>query len=356
MNHTILSCIISKYNKHFTYDDNFIMSNFIKKTNLIQHSKFKILSQYYNGELFAYNLLDDNNNLFSPFFIQHTNNSSLSQQLISKLNPKQRFFQYVLYYFYHYQRTLNAINKFKQLYKIKYKYKVYDIDTDINLTPLTEFKKNHIISLIENDTIYKFSVFDLVKIIKNSLFSNKYMNNVVRTPRNPYTNSSFSYHNLYNMYFHILNYTNIHLPYYIHSYFQNGVKNNIFLYNNHFILRINAVKEYIDNEDDNNLLIQDIKDMFYTILEYEPDNIIEVESIDNMNKADTIEKCKVMLKYFLSIQMFNTNSSERSYVINSLIDEFYKFREKYPAFARKKIRFVMNNEYNRRTVVAETIM
>ena len=91
----------------------------------------------------------------------------------------------------------------KYVRKFKYKkYTVYDINQDLLLNDLSDFPENQKIHLVENKTIYKFRLTDLLNIITKSLTN--YVDIYIVEPseiKNPYTNLPFSMNNLYNIFF-----------------------------------------------------------------------------------------------------------------------------------------------------------
>jgi hypothetical protein len=242
-----------------------------------------------------------------------------------------------------YQKTYFALSRFINIYKQKNIYKKYDCDTDLNLTPLKQLNQRNIIQLVENDTVYKFSIYDLIKIIKNSLHSNKYLIVKTKHPSNPYTNKPFSTHNLYNIYFHVLFNTNIVLPHYIYNYFQNNLNIEYHKVSNSFDLKINAINDYIDNEDDD-IIFDNIIDLFNYLNRLFDDAFYKTKYFREKNIDYILSISKDMLIYFFAIQYFTPGSLEYNYCIKSLERYYNKFKIKYPNFNKKRIRFY--SKYN----------
>ena len=102
-------------------------------------------------------------------------------------------------------KLLMSIFYYKKYFK-KCDYKkfiVYNCDTNLNLEPLN-YINNTIITITQNHTIYKFLIYDLIKIIKTSLLSTTNLFSEPYIPKNPYNNIKFSYCNLINIYLFIL--------------------------------------------------------------------------------------------------------------------------------------------------------
>ena len=78
------------------------------------------------------------------------------------------------------------------------------ITVDLYKNPLSELPKKQIISLIENNSIFDFRLTDLLTMWKKSL---EHSDGLFADPlmlKNPYTGESFGKHNLYNIYFALL--------------------------------------------------------------------------------------------------------------------------------------------------------
>lgn len=249
-----------------------------------------------------------------------------------------------------YQKFLFSINKFKLLYKIKYKFKKYNCDTDLSLTPFKNIKQQYIISLIEQNTIYKFSVLDLIKVFKTALYTSKYLIVKTKLPCNPYTNIPFSIHNLFNIYYHIIFKTNIILPYYIHSFFQNNANITLFKINNEYTLKFNSVIEYIDSEVPN-VLINDIVDMFEFISSFYKSFYVNFNYLIPSNFSIIYNKCKNMFTFFMLLQLYNSTDNHYHYILKLFKEQFNFFKTKFPHFSKKRISFYSSFDKNNRTLL-----
>lgn len=110
--------------------------------------------------------------------------------------------------FFKIQRIYFSIIRFKQIFKFKY-YKNYDYEYDLIGNKLSTLKDKHKIKIIENKTLYTFSIKDLINNICNCLTENSGMFWEPKFPTNPYTGLPISKNNLYNIYFAYKE-TNIH--------------------------------------------------------------------------------------------------------------------------------------------------
>ena len=102
-------------------------------------------------------------------------------------------------------------HKYYKIYKIQQqlslfvtivKHKYAKVFNEINL--YGDKIKNKCIKIIENDTIYKFDFFEMIKIIKKKLYYHSHYFLLPLFPTNPYTNTPFKIHTLYNIFFQLL--------------------------------------------------------------------------------------------------------------------------------------------------------
>lgn len=235
-----------------------------------------------------------------------------------------------------YQRLHFAVMKVQELYRRKYRYKIYDCMMDMNMTPLNELPKKNVIQLVENNTVYMFSIHDLIKVINTQLNSSKMLVLDPKIPKNPYTNLPFSYHNLYNIYFHCLFISQTYLPYYIHSYFQLGQNMDMFMRYNILHLRKKSVVEYIESSSKEEI-IDELLDMFYVAKH--KFQIIERTIDEGFSRDEIYAKCKYLLYDYLLLECISQNDPSYIYaygVFKSKIMMFFKINENFGrCFTRK---------------------
>jgi hypothetical protein len=82
------------------------------------------------------------------------------------------------------------------------KYRIVKCANIVNLYGDT--LKQHHISIIENNKMYKFDYFEMFKIIKEKIYYHEHFFLLPMMPTNPYTNVHFELHNLYNIYLQLL--------------------------------------------------------------------------------------------------------------------------------------------------------
>lgn len=105
-----------------------------------------------------------------------------------------------------YSKTINGFRRLLNLYKMK----KYNVANHENMNMMTlDLKHKHTIPIIQNKSIYYFSVIDLIKIINNKLNNCEDFFTLTLPILNPYTNIPFDKATLYNIYFHIKHNTQI---------------------------------------------------------------------------------------------------------------------------------------------------
>lgn len=108
---------------------------------------------------------------------------------------RNTFFEYLCTY----QKTCMQINKIKQYRKNKLN-KRFQNEMTLRLIPFSEIPTLHKIKIIQNKTIYEFSVKELLILCHNSLSYSEYLISIPSLPKNPYTNIEFTITNMYNLY------------------------------------------------------------------------------------------------------------------------------------------------------------
>lgn len=145
-----------------------------------------------------------------------------------------------------YTSFLNRISQFVS--RVKYRYtKKYDIDCDLCLNKFEMMSADQKIILVENDTLFTFSTYDLVKIFRMNLLNCGHLLFLPQMPKNPYTNLEFSYTNLVKISKMLKRY--YHTPAFIHSFIELDFDLERFSYYNQQILIDNCVNRYIDELD-----------------------------------------------------------------------------------------------------------
>ena len=122
----------------------------------------------------------------------------------------------------------------------------YGVDTDLYLNKLDSFKEKHKITILENNTRYIFRLSDIVNYWVESLINSQGLFSHPLIIKNPYTNLKLSIHNLYNIYFKLLD-TGFTIPTIITYFFLSNMNINTFAYNYYHLLKENALKNFINS-------------------------------------------------------------------------------------------------------------
>ena len=237
-----------------------------------------------------------------------------------------------VFIFSYFQRVLLALERFKHVYRL-YKCKKFDVDTDLSLTPLSEYRPEQIITILENKTVYRFALIDLLRIFNTSLMSNEYMVSKPRHPRNPYTNLRFTRHNVYNIYYALKFGTRYNIKSHIHSYIEECTNLKTYYEKNSFILKSASVVDFIRTQD-TNTLYRYACDMFYDYRNYTSIDIAEHAD----NKEAIVENAKRLLYYYLFLQQFSTDDETFLRYEGIFVRYLKKFTREHPYFGRRYYR------------------
>ena len=235
------------------------------------------------------------------------------------------------------QRTYHKLKKLYQIYRQK-KYTIYDNDNDLCLSPLSNYKNN--IQIIQQNTIYSFKINDLIRLIVEGLTYTYGLFLEPKEAKNPYNNIAFEYHNLNNIYFHILFRTNIHVPFLIHAYFKADFCISKLVYNQEAYLKDLAIKNFFNNnDDDDEAIIEHITNMTESYKTH-----LYVHTEFPIHKL--IEKLKPCLLDYLYAD-FSYHPSKRRKYKKILINKLKKIKNDDPSFGRVFIRMNRNSLINR---------
>ena len=143
------------------------------------------------------------------------------------------------------KNIINILNKFSRKMKLSL-YKKYDNNRDLRFNPLDKYKENEVINIIQNKTIYKFRILDLIYLWKTALLQSENMFAMPKELKNPYTNLEFKKHNLYNIFFGF-NKTTYVVSEIILSYFKCSFSLPYFKKKNYPLLQENAIEHFGKN-------------------------------------------------------------------------------------------------------------
>jgi len=141
---------------------------------------------------------------------------------------------------YKVQRIYWTLKKFARHLK---KHVVYSANEDLYGAPLVP---KQTIELIQDNCIYKFSIHDLVRIIRASLLTIVHGYPCPKSPRNPYTNNQFDFYHLLSIYVFIWSYApRLYYDAIISGYFKARFNLETFTENNRKLLSLKCVEAMV---------------------------------------------------------------------------------------------------------------
>jgi hypothetical protein len=231
--------------------------------------------------------------------------------------------------FYKAQRIYFAFSRQAYLFKLK-KAKKYDVNTDLCMTPLCNFKDSMLLEIYDDVTKkkYLYRTSDIINIICTSLTNSPDFFTESLFPKNPYTNIDFTYAQLYNIYFSIKE-SNYIMPTLLLQFFLKNFDITSFSRENECYIRDYAIKYFNRNssQDDKYYYIKDL------LIEYA--NILKSIVIHSEFPRDKlIETFQIYLEDFLTIH-YSLNPVMRTSRKRKLRNTLYTFNKLNPTFGRK---------------------
>lgn len=200
-----------------------------------------------------------------------------------------------------YCRCVGAMRGFKlllRLWRIKTKkYQTYEVDTDFMMNPLSDAKPEHIITLLENSTLYRFKIHDLLTIIKSSLLHSAHGFPGATRIKNPYTNLIFSDANVYNIYFFAQLRTHLVIHPIIRQFFECEMNLTKFKQHNEEALKVNAQVAMFDAMEEE--AKYDLLKHIYIKYPAAVKNRWLPERLSNEDRAWILSKCDRVLRIYM---------------------------------------------------------
>ena len=189
--------------------------------------------------------------------IEHFHNSIYGNLFISATKKKELMNIFFKASYHRYK-----IKRLVHLYKWK-KAKSAEIIVDLYNNPLSSLRDNQKITILQNKTIFRFRLSDLLTMWVNTLTCS---DNLFTNPgelKNPYTGIPFKVHNLYNIFFSLHN-SSFHIPSLISDFFAVNFSLIAFKIRCHPRLREAAIKNYFlaVSEEDKFIDILDMLDVY----------------------------------------------------------------------------------------------
>ena len=140
----------------------------------------------------------------------------------------------------------NKLTSFVKIYKWK-KSVLYEVDYDLYLKPLKDFPKKQIVIILENNTRYSFRLNDLNNYWIICLTNNQGLFSKPLELKNPHTNIKISTHNLFNIYFALLN-SSLIIPLCINGLFSCLMNVETFSYQFYGLLKERTIVNFIKSD------------------------------------------------------------------------------------------------------------
>ena len=240
------------------------------------------------------------------------------------------------------QKIYFAFNRFIYLYKFK-KAKRENICLDLYLRPLNRLDDDDKIQILHMDSVYTFSIYDLIHMWKESLTHSDCFFPRPKPLKNPFTNLPFKMYNLYNIYFKLQCRKKL-IPFYINEFFRLGFNYNLFTIKFHSALKDYAIENHIQKSD-NDELFEDIQSMCEKLNEMYGDTF-RVNTINNIREKNVIvDTLKPYLLLFYRYT-YSRNSLLKKKCIKLLKREIKLFFEANQVFGRRLVFTTSINKNN----------
>ena len=191
----------------------------------------------------------------------------------------------------------------------------YSMNTDLYLNSLDDFPDSQKITLMENNTKYPFRLSDLVNCLTVCLTNSSSLFSKPLRLKNPHTNIEFSIHNLYNIYFKLLD-SKFNIPLCIRGFFQCEMLTSKFLYKYFTILKEKTISNF-SKSDNLYEKFEQLLNMFYAYRE-DIDFLTIVNHPPHYIKISLCKKLHDPLFYYL----------KSKYSCNPLIRKEFKIKTK----------------------------
>ena len=246
-------------------------------------------------------------------------------------------------------KTHNAFRRFVYLYK-KRKFQTV-IETDLLMNKIDSNSKN-VLCIIQNQKKYLFYIFELLKIIYNSLSNSEFFFSEPLEIKNPYNNIKFEYHNLCNIYF-FMKFNCIQFNDIFYRYFKSNFDIAIFLHHNFNYLRECSIKNYVYNNIENNYLYIEIMNMInnYNNRIHKKHRILIHEDFP----ADRLYNIMKKYLYLYIHSWYSYVEYETDTFSKELNHRLFYFQKYNPQFGRLKYKIIRKYCFNRKRTITKTI-
>jgi hypothetical protein len=204
------------------------------------------------------------------------------------------------------------------------------ISTDLCLNDLSGYSKRLLIEVLENNTLYQFSLRDLLRCWKSAL-NNSY--ELIEDPtyvKNPYTNIDFREVSLYNIYFSALLHGMV-IPLEVTLFFKCGFKVDKLLVEYGYVFKDNAIASYVSSES--GVLFDDLLEIKQNYPDYTFNLIIDAGSSPPIREKIVDKMRQIIMHYYYSHNA--ASSYKRTAEHNKFTASLAEFNSTHKNFGRK---------------------
>jgi len=227
------------------------------------------------------------------------------------------------------QRTYFAFCTLARLYKRK-RAIISPTNTDLCLNDLNVFNKELVLELLENNTLYKFSLRDLLRCWKAAL---NHSYELIEDPlcvKNPYTNIIFTNVSLYNIYFAAL-FHGMNIPLEVILFVKSGFDINKLLIEYASIFKDNAIASYVNTES--GALFEDLLEIKQVYPNYTFNLVIDPSYSRGIREKIVDKMRHVIMHYYYSHNA--TSNYKRTEEHHKFTTSLMEFNNTHKNFGRK---------------------
>ena len=307
-----------------------------------------------------YKISNNNKNNYNKIFLKKVKTRYILDKIktihdkyvyYSVLDIGITFFLSQKYYFTIY----NFIKRIKyKKYKIYNKYDLnYDVIDETNNTININNKQRLILNVYKNNFIYRFTISDIINIIKHNLYYYKDDSEILdngnvnikiilqsNNIKNPYTNEVLPIsvmHNLYNMIY----FNKKPMPYVLLIFYKSqfNIFNLNFNYKDYIVK--NSFRQYVDNIDKTFIyhylktILRDFLEYLYTYINY---RTVKLTILETLNDSDCLYNLTNML-----------HDNTRILMYNDLLSRYYIYSNKNKSTYYRLLNYnimMINKKYN----------
>jgi hypothetical protein len=232
--------------------------------------------------------------------------------------------------------------------QFKYRRAKTGITTDLYMNPIREHERN-VISIIQHDTKYLFTIVDLIRTIETALTHSPDFFSQPLASKNPYNNLPFQKSTLYNIYFFIRN-SDVIMPTMVHNYFLANFSLKRFQLENEVAIRRLYIKRHIHTSATAALYKDIIKMLNQRNARYRQKYHIEIDVDFPKQKLVTIMKPYLEMHYCSKYSLDSNERYSSTYMLDVALHRFNKFNPNFGerreiAMNRKPAETVYNDRY-----------